>query len=395
MEREQQVLDRGPAGEEEHLALGPGALRIGVRVRAVEAHPRHDQHRRRAEHRVAAGQSPLDRRLGRAVAEQIRPPRLGDRAEQAALRRRRPQRGERPRPRVMRRGCRARRTHRFFHGLARDLGLAERADRPPRRDRHQRRLAEQVLLGRADDRGRGRGRRVRGTTPRTRAAGTRGRLRHHQPARGGDLVGERDDGGLEHRGRGDPVVPRRSTQAGSPAQPIATFTSPSRHGRPNVSVTTTPRSAPEALARAPPGVVSAEPSGSSGSSVSKPSATFEASTPAFAQTNPWRVSAITRSPRRATTRRVSRSTQAARPPSASGARRAPPPSRPPSGSRRPHRRPERRAPRAVVRAGRPRSSPGADLGQALDGDDLDRHGVLTRRGRARTARAPPPRRRRA
>ena len=58
---------------------------------------------------------------------------------------------------------------------------------------------------------------------------------------------------------------------------------------------------------------SADASGSSGRSATYPSSTFEASTPAFAHTKPCRVSAIRRSPRRATTRTVSRSTHAALP----------------------------------------------------------------------------------
>ena len=56
----------------------------------------------------------------------------------------------------------------------------------------------------------------------------------------------------------------------------------------------------------------AVPSGSSGSNARVPASRFDASTPALAQTKPWRVSAITRSPRRATTRTVSASTASAR-----------------------------------------------------------------------------------
>ena len=56
--------------------------------------------------------------------------------------------------------------------------------------------------------------------------------------------------------------------------------------------------------------------GSAGSSASHPASTFDASTPAFAQTNPCAVSAMTRSSRRATTRAVSASIVAARSPSA-------------------------------------------------------------------------------
>jgi hypothetical protein len=102
-----------------------------------------------------------------------------------------------------------------------------------------------------------------------------------------------------------------------PATPIATSTSPSRHGRPNVSVTTTPSRSTPSRSTSEPRSVSAEPSGSSGSRLSKPSATLDASTPAFAHTKPWRVSAITRSPRFATTRVVSDAMTASR--SAAGA----------------------------------------------------------------------------
>ena len=42
------------------------------------------------------------------------------------------------------------------------------------------------------------------------------------------------------------LVPRRSTSAGNPAHPMATFTRPRRHARPNVSVTTTPTEPPAA-----------------------------------------------------------------------------------------------------------------------------------------------------
>ena len=70
-----------------------------------------------------------------------------------------------------------------------------------------------------------------------------------------------------------------------PAHPIATLTSPSRHGRPNVSVITTATRTPSA-ADSPARSASALRSGSSGRSVRNPSATFEASTPALAQIEP-------------------------------------------------------------------------------------------------------------
>ena len=115
-------------------------------------------------------------------------------------------------------------------------------------------------------------------------------------------------------------VPRRSTRAGNPAHPMATLSTPARHGRPNVSVITTPTSMPagvDTAARIRPAV----PSGSSGRRERNPSSTLEASTPALAQTSPCRVSAMTMSQRRATTRRVSRSTHAALPSGCSGTTR--------------------------------------------------------------------------
>ena len=115
-------------------------------------------------------------------------------------------------------------------------------------------------------------------------------------------------------------VPRRSTRDGRPAQPMATFTNPWRQGRPKVSVMSTPTRTPTPAANAWR-ISSALVSGSSGSSVRNPSATFDASTPALAQTNPCLVSAMTRSPRRATTRRLSDATHSARPPGPSGTTR--------------------------------------------------------------------------
>ena len=80
------------------------------------------------------------------------------------------------------------------------------------------------------------------------AADDRGRdpvgLSHHQLGRGCDLVGDRDHGrvqlvaGRVVDGRG------RSRSTSTPAAPIATFVIPSRHERPNVSVTITPSERP-------------------------------------------------------------------------------------------------------------------------------------------------------
>ena len=90
-----------------------------------------------------------------------------------------------------------------------------------------------------------------------------------------------------------------------PATPIATSTMPVRNGRPKESLTMTPTSRP---VRSPicSRMAAAEASGSTGSSTSVPgSGALEASTPAEAQTNPWRVSAITSGGRERTTRTAS------------------------------------------------------------------------------------------
>ena len=155
--------------------------------------------------------------------------------------------------------------------------------------------------------------------PRTRTAGTRSAFPMARPEAA--AISSAKATMVASSTRPDPSsVPRRSTSAGRPAHPMATLTTPSRHGRPKVSVITTASHTPKASRR-----VSlnreAVSSGSSGSSVSSPLPTFDASTPALAHTKPWRVSAITRSPRRATTRRVSRSTQASLPSGSSGTTR--------------------------------------------------------------------------
>ena len=92
---------------------------------------------------------------------------------------------------------------------------------------------------------------------------------------------------------------------------MAASVRPSRHGRPIVSLTTTPTSTP-ACARSPSRSRCADASGSSGSSASSSRATFDASTPAAAITRPCRVCTMRRSPRRATTRTVSASIAACR-----------------------------------------------------------------------------------
>ena len=87
-------------------------------------------------------------------------------------------------------------------------------------------------------------------------------------------------------------VPRKSSSTASPAAPIATFVRPSRHGLPNVSDTMTATRAAVSFRRRSASRC-AERSGSSGRHVTLPPLrTFERSTPAFAQMNPWRVSTI-------------------------------------------------------------------------------------------------------
>ena len=179
-------------------------------------------------------------------------------------------------------------------------------------------------------------------------------------------------------------VPRRSRSGARPATPIATSVVPCRNGRPNESVTMTATSTPAWLAKRRPDP-RALASGSSGSRMTVPgSAAFEWSTPAEAQTKPWRVSAITRPPRERTTRSVSAEdhlelpevglrarralARAARARSRRARRPGPRPSRRPSGRRR-----RRRRARSVGRGGDQRAEVGAlaDLGEALDREDLD------------------------
>ncbi len=107
------------------------------------------------------------------------------------------------------------------------------------------------------------------------------------------------------------VAPRRSSRTRTPAEPIATSVSPVRHGRPKVSVTTTPTST-DRVSRTPARIAAAEASGSWGSSSTVPGAVLEASTPAAAITRPCRFSTIRSGPRRATTRTVSASIAASR-----------------------------------------------------------------------------------
>ncbi len=96
----------------------------------------------------------------------------------------------------MRRRRRARGPDRLLHRLARHLAVPERPDRPPLRDRQERRGPEQVLLGRPDRLGHRDRRRLERHAPDDRDRHPR-RLAHREPARGRHLVGERHDRRLE------------------------------------------------------------------------------------------------------------------------------------------------------------------------------------------------------
>ena len=100
--------------------------------------------------------------------------------------------------------------------------------------------------------------------------------------------------------------PRWSRSGLTPAAPMALSVCPARHGRPIVSVTSTPRLTP---VRSCSALRSrrADSSGSSGSSTTVPGAVLDSSTPAAARTRPCRVCAMVVGPRRATTRTVSAS----------------------------------------------------------------------------------------
>ena len=102
-------------------------------------------------------------------------------------------------------------------------------------------------------------------------------------------------------------VPRRSTTADMPAQPIATSVTPLRQGRPKVSEIITPT---ETLCscRILSTIRLADLSLSSGNSAARPRETLERSMPAFAQINPCFVSVMIKSPRRRRIRTASRST---------------------------------------------------------------------------------------
>ena len=258
--------------------------------------------------------------------------------------------------------------------------------------------AEEVCSGRHDQLGARPG--PRRSSPRTTAAGTRSscpsrarqrrRSRRRARSRSSELVAGRIVAGRA-----------RSRSTSIPAAPIATFAIPRRHERPNVSVTITPSERP-VRSSSPARRAAAEASGSSGSRTTVSGAgAFEASTPADAQTNPWRSRrsrAAAGCGRRAPTRAGSPRAGAGRrrpasrrpPPTARprrGGRRAPRPSRRPSGRRRRRRRPRAR-PRPAISAAR--SSPSAISGSPSTGSRIARASPrVPPRGRPRRAGAPP------
>ena len=203
--------------------------------------------------------------------------------------------------------------------------------------------------------------------------GHRRRLAPREVGGAGDLVGDRDPVDAEHVA--DPVDACRAGRCSGaiPATPIATSVVPWRNGRPNESRHDHGDIPRRALAQARRGCARALSSGSSGQQHERAgSGVFEWSTPAEAQTKPWRVSAITSGaalahdpPSRAGPPRAragrARAGQLARPRRRLDVRRArrrgPRPSRPPSARRRPRRRPRaRRARRSARRGRRPRRS---------------------------------------
>ena len=197
MQGEQQVLDRGATRQEEHLLLRVRALGVGVRMRTPEGHPRDDQDRSLTEHRVAPRDPSLDHVFRRPVPAKILSPGLRDRRQQPATGRLAREHRESPRPRVVRRRSGARRSDRLLERVVRNVTGSERADRPARMEGLHRRFAEQIGLRRADQVGAA----PVGRCARRRAADERDgdarRLAHREPARGGDLVGERDDGRVQ------------------------------------------------------------------------------------------------------------------------------------------------------------------------------------------------------
>ena len=217
--------------------------------------------------------------------------------------------------------------------------------------------------------------------PHDRGGDARG-LAHHQPARRRDLVGEGDDRRLEGRAvlvrpsaqvehRGEPRASDRHVHHSLP--PCAAERIGDHHSDGDAQSTAEPLRIPRPTA-----------SGSRGRS-ENPGSTFDASTPALAQTSPWGVSAITRSPRRATTRR---------PPAPHAVRSRPRPEQSALGLRHDLLSDHydvacwRPAPRAAAREAR-RLRRRDGLSEALEADDLDAHASPHPGRGPRGPRAPP------
>ena len=216
---------------------------------------------------------------------------------------------------------------------------------------------------------RGPGRRPRPRRPRSRSPSRAARVRRRPAARSNP-----------------PAPPGRR-------RPCATSVWPRRHGRPNESETTTAGRTPRA-ASMPARSRRADSSGSSGSRISSPGReALDWSTPAFAHTNPWRVSQISTPSRARSSSADSSSTTCTRRaslPCSPAARRARSPgsidsSRAPAPrpSTRPCARPRARRRRPGRAARRPRAAPRGRRRAA-------RRAGARARGGARSRRAPGP-----
>ena len=215
----------------------------------------------------------------------------------------------------------------------------------------------------------------------------------HEVGGGGDLVGEGDLRGAQDVPRAVDRPAQVERAAARPATPIATSVVPRRNGRPNESLTITATSVP-ACRRIEARIRRALSSGSTGRRTTVPgSGAFDVSTPADAQTKPWRVSAITSGAARAhdalrlaqdhldlarvahLAGELARAIRTAR--RRRAARRGPPPSRRPSARPRRRRRPRAARARRSARRGRrpPRSRadprPGRSRSRGRDAGDAD------------------------
>ena len=213
-----------------------------------------------------------------------------------------------------------------------------------------------------------------GARPRTIAAGIAGGLAHHELAPRPRSRRRRRSSSRAARSRRGRARRAGRAAAASPATPIATSVVPCRHARPNESLTITatrrPVSSREPGAEPPRPRRPGRPGGARACSGA---GAFDASTPADAQTKPWRVSAITSGGRDADDPRalaqdhldlarvlVAGELDAPAPTARRrrAGRRGPRPSRRPSGRRRARRRP-RACARAAAASSAPRSSPSA------------------------------------